>query len=156
MTYTEGLKQGSATMSRIAEKNPQHLIIEVMEDDPQAGPEKLFKKWYALIKDDEDYLVPALRHAFTNMLNNIDRGRPKRTRKKPNQKAREQEVALLKERIEKVLFLNLMLPTGKLLRESTFAECANVGGWFGKIAKKGKPHEIVGDVLSEEQIRKIR
>ena len=54
-----------------------------------------------------------------------------------------------------IVLLNLVLPSGKMLKDSTGAECAGAGGWYTKIASRVAPDEVVGNVLSEEQLRKI-
>jgi hypothetical protein len=38
----------------------------------------------------------------------------------------------------------------------TFAECAKARGWFATLAKMGKPTQIVGKVLSEADLHKVR
>jgi hypothetical protein len=51
--------------------------------------------------------------------------------------------------------MNLVMPNGKMLKDSTGAECASAGGWYTKISSRVAPEEVVGNVLSEEQLRKI-
>lgn len=76
---------------------------------------------------------------------------------------REQTEAKLKERLTtaierkaQVLLLDTLLPNGKTLRDSTFRECAKMGGALATIAKKGKPSQIVGDVLKDADLRKLQ
>jgi hypothetical protein len=159
MAYVEGLRQGSAVLSRVAERNPQQILAELTERDPTASVDRLFKKWKSAIIDDVDLLDAALRHAFTNMLTNIDRGRRGRTSvaTRVQQKIeREQAIKQMQVKIERVVLLNIKLPNGKLLRDCSFAECKKAGGWFLKVAKMGRPTQIVGLTLSEEKLQAIK
>lgn len=43
----------------------------------------------------------------------------------------------------------------KALRDNTGKDCAKAGGWFAALAKRVKPNEKVGSVLSEAQLQKL-
>jgi hypothetical protein len=47
------------------------------------------------------------------------------------------------------------MPNGKMLRDCTFAEVGAYGEQFRKLASMGRPQQIIGDVLSEKQVRAI-
>ena len=49
----------------------------------------------------------------------------------------------------------MIMPNGKPLRECTGKDCAKAGGWLSKLAKKVKPNQKVGDVLSEAQVKRL-
>jgi hypothetical protein len=66
-----------------------------------------------------------------------------------------QEVGQVMTEAAGIILMNLVMPNGKMLKDSTFAECADIGGWYAKIASRVAPEEVVGNVLSEEQLRKI-
>ncbi len=66
-----------------------------------------------------------------------------------------QEISRIKGRLVHMCLLDLILPGGKRLRHSTFADCAKAGGWFVAIAKHGKPSESVDKKLSETDLRNI-
>jgi hypothetical protein len=79
---------------------------------------------------------------------------------KEKRAAKQQEVAkaadVLKGELVGIVLFDLMQPNGTLLRHCTFRECGKLKGWYAKLEGKGKPNEIVGDVLSEEQLQKIK
>ena len=52
------------------------------------------------------------------------------------------------------IFTHVML-NGKELRHCTFAEVATFGDRYAKLAGMGEPAQMVGRVLSEEQIRRV-
>lgn len=53
------------------------------------------------------------------------------------------------------LLTSIVLPTGKPLGRSTFDECKKAGGWLTALAARGKPSEIVGDILTTEEVLQI-
>lgn len=61
----------------------------------------------------------------------------------------------IKERATRMVLLDLVMPNGKMLRNCTGKEVAKSGEIFARIAGQIKPNEVVGDVLSEAQVRKL-
>lgn len=55
----------------------------------------------------------------------------------------------------KMIALDLVMPTGKKLRDSTKTECAAAGGWYAAIADRLEPGQIVGNVFTEDQVREV-
>jgi hypothetical protein len=47
------------------------------------------------------------------------------------------------------------LPNGKLLRNCTGSDCKRFGGWYQRLAAKVRPRKLVGNVLSEQDVRKL-
>ncbi|QUS40542.1 hypothetical protein RPMA_18160 [Tardiphaga alba] len=154
------VRTGAAAVSRTAQKNPLEILIQLVEGDPTADADRLFGKWQDIVRDDEDLLTPVLRHTFTNLLTCVDRDRRRAspratTRAAPAAAQQEQQVERIKAQVVSVILMNLTLPSGKLLRDSKFKDCAKAGGWFAKIAKMGKPDQVVGRTVSEETLRAI-
>lgn len=156
--HTTTVKTGAAAVARIAQKNPMELLIQLIEGDPTADADRLFRKWLDAVRDDEDLLVPALRHTFTNMLSCVDRDKRRgklRTVHGGTAAQRQAAVEQVKERVVNVILMNLTLPSGKLLRDATFKECAAAGGFFARVSKQGKPNQVVGKALTEEKLRAV-
>lgn len=59
------------------------------------------------------------------------------------------------ERLRQVILLDMVLPTGKKLRDSTGAECAKAGGFFSEVARYLKPSEVVDKHLNEAELQNI-
>lgn len=134
------------------------VLVDLVESDPTADNDRLFKSWWPIVQDDEDLLLAVARHAFTNMASALDRDRRKSTRKRrPEHHVQAERVAVAKisERVRNIVLMELTLPNGKKLRQASFKECSAAGGWFKLLACKGKPSEIVGKVLTEDDLRKI-
>lgn len=81
--------------------------------------------------------------------------RAKAAQEKFRERQQEALVELRKEFV-KIELLNLLMPNGKPLRDCTFGECAQFGGWFKVLSQQGRPMGIVGKHLSEDQVRKIQ
>lgn len=157
MTYVEPLRTGSAAMSRMARKNPMELLVSLIEDDPTASDGIIFRKWSEIVRGDDDYLAASLQHAFTNMMKAAERHKRKPQKAKPSPKEVAARVARMSKRIDQIIMMKIMVPgANKPVEECTFAELARAPGWYAKVAKLGKPNQIVGKVLSEEQLRAIK
>lgn len=152
---------GGPAVHKTSTENPAELLIGIMEKNPHARREELmqmFRKVMAeAITEEPAYLVPLADRYFYHEYNNIvsyrrralQRDRPKG----PAERRRELEDT--KAAIRRVIVLDLVLPNGKKARESTFADCKKAGGFWLKIANKGKPNQIVGKVLTDEQAQAI-
>lgn len=55
--------------------------------------------------------------------------------------------------VAKIVLMQVTLPTGKTLAESTGAECVAAGGWLARVGERVGPRGIVGEILSESQLR---
>jgi hypothetical protein len=133
------------------------LLVSLIEAEPIAKAETLFRRWLEIVREDEDYLIPALQHTFANLYNALSK--TKRRRKSTNiadRKKQQQKIEAAAQAVSEMILLDLTLPNGKKLRDATFRECTEAGGWWIKIGKKGKPNQIVGKVLSEKDIQAIK
>lgn len=156
--FTEMPRTGAAATRRVAKKNPMQALVDLLDSDPTANADRLFRKWWPVILADDDYLIAVGRHAFANFLTSLDRDRRRGARQTSNtemHKERQAAARRLTKHVHRIVLLDLMLPNGKKLRESTFAECSAAGGWFKMVAAKGRPSEIVGQVLNEGDLRKL-
>lgn len=70
--------------------------------------------------------------------------------------AKEKIAGEIKARVRNVVLLNLELPNGKTLRQSTGAECAKAGGFFAEVAKHVKATEVVDKHLTETDLQNIK
>lgn len=135
--------------------NPRDLLVRVIEDNPGAGEAEWLKSFTRAVRDDEDYLDPIIGYWFANNYRSlipVRRATPQR--RAAQAKARAAVVETIKLRIA-AISLSFIMPNGKELRDSTGKECAQAGGWLAKIAKRVKPTEKVGSVLTEGQLRRL-
>lgn len=145
--------------------NPRDVLKQIIDsavnpNDRPAIHSALREK--VLREGDEDYLDSIIEYWFTNNYNSLmlERSRPRlRTSALALQAARAaeyREKVTTAIRQEAIFLLGTILPNGKALRDSTFGECAKIGGVLSKIASKGKPEQIVGEVLSDAQLHKLQ
>jgi hypothetical protein len=124
----------------------------------------------ALLRDfTELALDPANREALETMIGYwFDRNLlslfppPRRTQRTTRTNERIQRVDTIREEIVKrvklaanQVLLDMKLPHGKKLRDSTGGECLAIGGWLGNVGRNMKPDELVGVVFTERQLRKV-
>lgn len=145
--------------------NPRDVLKQIIDSaaDPR-DKSKVLSAFREIVlgEDGEDYLDSIIEYWFANNYNSLidERIRPKRRESTVKQTAA--KVAEFKEKVttrirEEALFLlDTMLPNGKALRDSTFGECAKIGGVLSQIATMGKPGQIVGRVLSDASLRKLQ
>lgn len=139
--------------------NPRDLLLSLTRKHPKADEESLARYMRdELLDKAEECLLPVIRYFVCNNLRSL---KSREYKARPPAEAR-QEVEQAKKQIEAVIdacveqrLLDLILPTGKSLAESTGADCRHAGGWFAAIADKVAPHEKVGDVLDEKGLRDL-
>lgn len=151
-------RTGAAASRRLAKKSPMQLLVDIIDGDPTADHRRLFRTWWDRIQSDDQFMEAVALHAFTNMFAALERDKNKSAPVKPKEaiEAERKAVAALVSQVRNVVLLDLKLPNGKKLRNSTFAECSAAGGWFKMVATKGKPSQVVGAVLTEDELRGIR
>lgn len=155
MLHLETSRTGASFIQTSSASNPREIVTRLYEKYPTASREMLFAEFQRLLAQDEAGQRAVALYFFVNMSRNRNRPPAEVGSREQREAAQQRAVNQLKEHIVRVVLLDLPLPDGKLLRHATFAECAAVGGWFAKIAKQGKPRQIVGKVLTEKQLRAI-
>lgn len=60
-----------------------------------------------------------------------------------------------KTREGELVLLDFVLPNGRMLRDCTFSECAECGGWLTRLARVGQPGDNVGTTLTEKEVRAV-
>jgi hypothetical protein len=132
--------------------NARELLARIVADNPGVDDEVLF---HAFTAESGPYFMEIQRYWFANNLRAL-KPRPTPIAKSVDRvAAQEHFVAKAKDRAVKLVLLDYVLPNGKMLRDSTFGECAKAGGWLSELAKKGQPNEKVGAVLDEKAVRAV-
>jgi hypothetical protein len=157
MSYLQAFKQtGAATNRRTAKRNPYELIIQLREERPTDSWDALFDRWKKAVHADDALEDAVDRYAYANFTAQYDRDntkpRPRRSVAAEVAKNRAEAIKATAKAIRDVVLMNLTLPNGKRLRDATFADCGRAGGWFKVLATKGKPSEVVGKKLTENDL----
>ena len=125
------------------------MLLKLMTQNEDATREELEVLYLAKAKKTPALIDEALRRAFDNDLSGIQRPLAKR------RIISKQEVTATVERLANVVLLDLILPNGKALRNSTGKECRQAGGWLTKIADRVGDRGVVGATLDEPEIAAI-
>lgn len=75
--------------------------------------------------------------------------------RRENRKRADAEAQAFIRRAHRIMLLDLVLPTGKRLRNSTKEEVEATGGWYAELGAKLKPGETVGRAWKEDQVRHV-
>lgn len=157
--FTEtGMRQGAAAVRRVAEKNPMQLLRSMRQADRTAGKDHMFAQWFDAVRQDDEYLIPTLLHAFTNMWEALEKDEARLPQGRPTKRqvaARKAHITkAVKTTVAQIILLNLEMPNGKRMRYCTGPEMEKFGRHFHKIAMR-VGDKRVGEVLSEQEVRKL-
>lgn len=153
--HADTTRVGASFIAKHAQDNPRELVISLVEESPGASKDDLFAKFRARLEEAPDYQRAVDWYFFVNMYEYLVTSRNRKPATQQSKAAIQREVESLKARVANVVLLDLVLPNGKTLREATGADCARAGGWFAAISKAVKPKQIVGEVLSEAQLKRM-
>lgn len=157
-------------LKKLMDKSPNPHLKEERERIFEVFREKVMPRCEpkCQMRNTEHFEV-LLEYWFTNNYNSLlaffaQPGAPSRQQRAvakhaAKKKRTEQIKTAAVEAVAQIVLLDLMLPNGKALRECTGLECRQlgrkVGSWLVRIADQIKPDQIVGNVLKEEEVRKL-
>jgi len=129
-------------------KNPRELLAKIVRENPHISDDDLFEIFYDKIKSFPSMIETCIQYWFVNNLRSL------RTRTFERKKIDPK----LAEEVEEQIIINLLdvvLPNGKKLRDSTGLECKRAGSWYTRIGERIGDGNIVKDVLTNDDLRKI-
>lgn len=141
--------------------NPRDLLKGIRADNPRADKPRLLSLFEdKVMASTPAYLSAIIEYWFSNNYASlVERSSAARAEGVAQRERIEGNMRLgVKAAIkrEAMILLSTMLPNGKALRDTTFGECAKMGGVLSRIATKGKPKQIVGTVLSDAELRGLQ
>lgn len=149
----------AATRQSWTDHNYRELLKHILTYNPNIDRAESFAFFLEAISKpvNKRYRQSALEYAHDNAYDALTR-----IQRLPAKEVRAERAATVQatahrivEAAKSLVMLDLLLPTGKTLRESTGKDCTKAGGWFSKLARKVRPNQIVGRVLSEAEVRKL-
>jgi hypothetical protein len=165
MTYTDTGTIGAKVQSWHA-ANPRDLLKRVIDDHPGADRAALFHLFLEKLKeeDDSDYVDTIIEYWFVNNYHSLIGFTAKRQQAAKAQ--REEWVAGTEAKLSQkiaeaanVVLSEMIMPNGKQLAACTGQECVDLqrrmGSWLGKVVRRVKPDQAVGDVLTEEDLQTL-
>lgn len=170
MTFIDTGVRGATGQSWRAD-NPRDLLKRVIDEHPGADRPALFRLFVEKLKDEDDsgYMETIIEYWFTNNYHSLvvaRSGADPAERRSAAAAERERWIAgtteKLREKIAEeaaIVLLDMTMPNGKTLAECTGQECADLsrrlGSWLHKVARRVKPDETVGAVLTENDLRAL-
>ncbi len=131
---------------------PRGIVAELVKNSPGTSREVLFEEFRKSVAIEATFRRAVEWFYFVNMYDEIRAADRKGQR--PSVVSRER-VESLKRKITEVVFMDLTLPSGKKLKDSTFAECGKAGGWFTRVSLLGNPADIVGAKITEHELKAV-
>lgn len=147
-----------------AAPDPHALLDRIIAESPRAGAAAWRAAFLEAIAHDERLLLATARAWCDRALMNRSASAAKRRNEADRAAAAAaaeqatQVRAALADHIEQaatIVLLNLMMPNGRTLGDSTGADCKRFGGWFEALAERVPEKRTVASTLSEVQVRRI-
>jgi hypothetical protein len=149
--------------------NPRKLLRQLLGKYPKDDRAKLFKLFTEMLDNSDerdDYYQVIVWYWFVNNHHSLTMEKVGAAEDHRKLQHRQAEVAVARDRVQKLIereaqikLLDMVLPNGKRLRDCTGNECralgAKVGSWLLKVSQELRPEQVVGDALTEKQVRKI-
>lgn len=154
---------GAAFVGKISQRSPHDLMRQLMDENPGAPHHKIDKLFVDAVLNDPDLNRACVSGFAVNVRMAVERlasapassiviGRlkeVKRTKASVKFSGRSAGESI------RAAILDFVMPNGKTLRDCTFREVAQAGDRFAKIAAMGRPNQVVGKVLTDEQAARL-
>lgn len=144
--------------------NPREMLKRIIDELGTSDRDRLLREFndQVFARGNRAVLESIVEYWFANNLNSLlDRSALVTTRKRLRTAAQKRTAEVRQEIITAitvaagVMLLDIDLPHGKKLRDSTGAECSAIGGWLAVVGAKVLPDVIVGNVLNEDDVRAL-
>lgn len=147
--------------------NPRELLKRVIEGNPGADRQALlhlFREEMWREDDAEELVDTIIEYWFGNNYYSLVGPLPviKPRIREATAKLADDVRVKLRERIAleaKIMLSDMVMPNGKTVKELTGRECRDmagaVGGWLERVGRKVKATQVVGEVLSEADLKAL-
>lgn len=146
--------------------NPRDVLRDAILTNPRGSEAEIRDVVWETIRNEKRYLEPIFDYWFTNNYRHFyadeigkhsvaiyERKIGARNGNGHNNISKEVEQ---RKNELKTLLLDHVLSNGKALREATFRDCRQEGGWLIEVAKQGRANEVVGKKLTEKNLMALR
>ena len=145
-TSTPGVR-GQTRSTWRDENTLRGLLLKLIRQHPDADRDELAELYVIEAQPREALVGEALRYKFDNDFNDIHRPARAQRRRAPTS-----DVSSLVNSIRATVLLDFRMPNGKLLRDSSGAECEQAGGWLVQVRARIGSDGIVGEHLGEAEL----
>jgi hypothetical protein len=144
--------------------NPRDMLKRLIEKNPKANKDELFNLFCEAVENEPMIIEVIIEYWYINNYQSLMA--PRLTAKVATAYRREAITTALKarataviEKKAKIILLDMVMPSGKKLRDTTFAACAELGErmgqWLSDLSVMGAPNQKIGSVLTEDQVRQV-
>jgi hypothetical protein len=165
-TGTQGAKRTSW-----GKNNPRELMLRIRRRNPTADINEHFAAFLEELEKPrnrkyqlgiDEYFHTNAYHALVKEEREAAKTKPspeeieaERKRQEMECKAHDAAAEAIISGVIEASLLNIVMPNGKQMRACSGDYMSNVGGWYGRIGAAIKPDQIVGDVLSEADVKRL-
>ena len=160
-------KSLGATAQSWNRASARSILDAMLRNKPRATKDEVYRAFLDEVKREEnEYVVESIIEYwfYNNYRYLVERPQLETARKAPERVAATRAAvdaakAKIVQAATKMVLLDMTLPHGKKLADSTGAECAKlapkVGAWLKAIAGQIGPRDLVGKSMSEARVRKL-
>ena len=142
--------------------NPRDILKRLMEENPRCEKQALLALFRDAAKSSEDHIDTIIDYWFANNYHSLAEKPPAQQREA--MAARESAYRATSKKVQErivakaisLLDPDMIFGNGKSLRDNTFGYFGKLGGGFMALSRMGKPNQVVGRVLTDDQIRSIK
>ena len=156
-TKATEVKQGMTLAAERSLALPRAIVIELVEEHPNARIEDLFDDFQRAIDGRDDYRVAIDWYFMANMARYArdERFSAKSAARKAQATARaEAKQEAVKQTVQQIALLFLTMPNGKAMRYCTGTDMKTFGKAYERIGKR-VGWKTVGEVLNEDEVRRL-
>jgi hypothetical protein len=156
-------RSGSPYVQGARTTSPKEVMFRLRMENQQATKEDLLRLFRAEANANPELSDVCIEIAAINAYSAWEKLRehPSRSPSQERQAQRERQEASIEQasevvaRIQRAVILDFVMPNNKPLRNCTFKEVRKFGKGFQKLGMAGRPNQIVGEVLSETQAKRL-
>ena len=162
MTYTDTTATATTAQKRATwrKSNPRELLARIIDENRGASEQSWRDAFWDEVDGNRSLLQVIVQYYLDHNIRSIvsppvkPPARSKWDRETATKNVKQKLVKRLHEEAQ-LMFLDLIMPNGKALKECTGQDCRQFGGWATKLAKLVPANKQVGQVLKEGQVRKL-
>lgn len=143
--------------------NPRAVLKRVIDENPEMSEEENLAECWDVMHLDQAQLRTVFEYWHANNYRALIKAAPDPVRSQTRRQERAAKTQAFADKVKgqikaqvRIVLLDMILPSGKPLRDSTREELLIVGGWAVRIADQLQPNQTVAEAgLSERQLRTL-
>ena len=154
MSLQEGIDRGhiGSKRSSWAKLHYRDLALKVCQEHSESSVEDLAQFFLDELRNHPEFLDSIAIYVMANVKASLT---PPRSKPRSDLSLEQEVIKSVAQKAKEMILMELQMPSGKTLGESTGAECLKTGGWLNAVGKKVGKTGIVGKKLKEAELKKI-